>query len=160
MTASPGPQWPVADLDDVRRMRVLAAAIPGASYAEEHLDIPFDRLWSYVADLETSLPALITDIRSFRVLDASGEHLTARAVGLLGNRGRFDVTLRPGWCLMQSRFVIGGMAAVPQGAGTLFAGCGGLRIPGGRVLTAAVGDRGARRIIRRLRENCAEVSGS
>jgi len=69
--------------------------------------------------------------------------------------GDLDVTLRPGWCLMQSRFVIGGMAAVPQGPGTLFAGCGGLRLPGGRLLVAAVGgDRGAQRVVRRLRENC------
>jgi hypothetical protein len=148
--------WPVAELDDVRRMRVLAASIPGAAYAAEYVDIPFERVWAFVADLETSLPALITDIRSFRVHDrsAAGEHLTARAVGLLGNRGRFDVTLRPGWCLMQSRFVVGGMAAVPQGGGTLFAGCGGLRVPGSRLLMAAVGDRGAQRIVRRLWENC------
>lgn len=147
--------WPVADFDHVRRMRVLAAGLPGVSYAEAHLDIPFDRVWDFVSDLETSLPALITDIRSFRVTDRAGDRLQARAVGLLGNRGRFTVELRSGWCLMQSRFVVGGMAAVPDGEGTLFAGCGGLRLPGGRLLLAAVGgDRGAQRVIRRLRRNC------
>jgi hypothetical protein len=152
MTASPGPQWPVAELDDVRRMKVLAASIPGASYAQEYLDIPFERVWAFAGDLETSLPALITDIRSFRIVGGSGEHLQALAVGLLGNRGRFDVTLRPGWCLMQSRFVIGGLAAVPQGEGTLFAACGGLRFAGA-LLKPWAGDRGAQRIIRRLRQD-------
>jgi hypothetical protein len=148
--------WPVAELDEVRRMRVLAASIPGVSYAEEYVDIPFERVWAYISDLEASIPALITDVRSFRVTGADGDRLTARAIGLLGNRGKFDVVLRPGWCVMQSRFVIGGMAAVPEGSGTRFAGCGGLRLPGSRLLMAAVGDRGAQQIIRRLRRNCPE----
>jgi hypothetical protein len=137
-------------------MRVLATSIPGASYAEEHLDIPFDRVWGFVSDMETSMPRLITDFRSFRILDRSGDRLTARAVGLLGHRGRFEVDLRSGWCLMQSRFVVGGFAAVPEGEGTRFAGCGGLRLPGSRLLMASVGDRGAQRIVRRLRQYCAE----
>jgi hypothetical protein len=146
--------WPVAELDDIRRLRVLAAAAPGVVYAEEYLDIPFDRVWDFVSDLERSIPALITDVRSFRVTVVDDTRSTARAVGLLGNRGVFDVMLRPGWCLMQSRFVIGGMAAVPEGRGTRFAGCGGLRIPGSRLVTAAVGERGVHRVIRRLTSYC------
>jgi hypothetical protein len=35
---------------------------------------------------------------------------------------------------MQSRFLIGGMAAVPEGAGTRFAFLGGLRLPGAKLL--------------------------
>jgi hypothetical protein len=56
--------------------------------------------------------------------------MTARARGRLGQRARFDVVLRPGRCLMQSRFLIGGMAAAPEGEGTRFAFLGGLRLPG------------------------------
>ena len=47
--------------------------------------------------------------------------MTARARGRLGQHARFDVVLRPGWCVMQSRFLIGGMAAVPEAGGTRFA---------------------------------------
>jgi hypothetical protein len=150
--------WPATPLDDIRRLRVLAAAAPGVVYAEQHLEIPFDRVWGFVSDLETSIPALITDVRSFQVgpFDSTADdaRFTARAVGLLGNRGAFDVLLRPGWCLMQSRFVIGGMAAVPEGRGTRFAGFGGLRIPGSRVVMKAVGERGVHRVIRRLTSYC------
>ena len=152
------PTWPTVDLDHVRRMRVLAASIPGVLYAEDHIDVPFERVWDYVRDVETSIPALITDVRSFRVVGrtdsaptAGEERLEARAVGLLGNRGAFDVILEPGWCLMQSRLVLGGLAAVPEGEGTRFAACGGLRFPGGRLLGRAVGARGAERVIARLR---------
>ena len=151
--------WPVAALDPVRRLRVLAASIPGATYAEEYLDIPYEQLWAYVDDVETSIPALITDVRSFRIVarhaagaDPAERRLSAKAVGLLGNRGAFEVVLKPGWCLMQSRLVIGGMAATAEGAGTRFAGCGSLRFPGGRLLTKAVGATGgAERIVTRLR---------
>ncbi len=152
--------WPVAELDPVRRMRVLAASIPGVMYTEEHLRIPYERVWAYVDDVETSIPALITDIRSFRVVgrdtaapDPAEKRLTAKAAGLLGNRGDFEVVLKPGWCLMQSRLVIGGMAATPEGDGTRFAGCGGLRFAGGRLLVAMVAATGGgHRMIKRLRQ--------
>ena len=87
--------WPVAELDPVRRMRVL---------------------------------------RSFEIISTRGDQLTARARGRLGQRARFDVVLRPGWCVMQSRFLIGGMAAVPEAGGTRFAFLGGLRLPGMRLI--------------------------
>lgn len=60
--------------------------------------------------------------------------MTARARGRLGQHARFDVVLRPGWCVMQSRFLIGGMAATPEGDSTRFAFLGGLRLPGIRLL--------------------------
>lgn len=150
--------WPAADLDAVRRMRVLAASIPGVVHGEAHINASFDRVWAFIHDVEISIPALITDVRSFRVVEHSDsptaegeERLKAKAVGLLGNRGAFDVILEPGWCLMQSRLVIGGMAAVPEGDGTRFTVCGGLRFPGGRFLAKAVGKRGAERVIGKLR---------
>ncbi|MGW0749848.1 hypothetical protein [Streptomyces sp. NPDC002587] len=122
--------WPVAELDAVRRLRVIARTTPGAAFAEDLLAAPFDRVWDLVRDLEGQLPRLVTDIRSFSVTSAAGERLEARARSPLGMRARFDIVLRPGWCLMQSRFVVGGMAAVPEGAGTRFAFFGGLRLPG------------------------------
>jgi hypothetical protein len=83
--------------------------------------------------------------------------LKAEARGLFGNRGAFHVVLEPGWCLMQSRLVVGGMAAAPDGEGTRFAACGGLRFPGGRLLGKAVGTRGPGRVITRLRARLSDV---
>jgi len=124
----------VADLDPVRRMRVLAAATPGVAYAEKLIPAPFEAVWEAASDLEHELPRMITDLRSFEITSARGERLTARARGRLGQHARFDVVLRPGWCVMQSRFIIGGMAAVPEGQATRFALLGGLRLPGIRLL--------------------------
>ena len=124
----------MADLDPVRRMRVLAAATPGAAYAEKLIPAPFSAVWEAASDLEHELPRMISDLWSFEITSARGERLTARARGRLGQRARFDVVLRPGWCVMQSRFLIGGMAAVPDGDGTRFAFLGALRLPGIRLL--------------------------
>jgi hypothetical protein len=125
--------WPVAELDPVRRMRVLAAATPGAAYAEKLIPVPFSAVWEAASDLEREFPRMVTDLRSFEITSIRGERMTARARGRLGQRARFDVVLRPGWCVMQSRFLIGGMAAVPEADGTRFAFFGGLRLPGMRL---------------------------
>jgi hypothetical protein len=126
--------WPVAELDPVRRMRVIAAAIPGVAYAEKLIQAPFSAVWEAASDLEHELPRMVTDLRSFEITSPRGERMTARARGRLGQRASFDVVLRPGWCVMQSRFLIGGMAAVPEAGGTRFAFLGGLRLPGTRLL--------------------------
>ena len=139
------PDWPVADLDPVRRMRVLAAATPGAAYAEKLIPAPFSAVWEAASDLEHELPRMISDLWSFEITSARGERLTARARGRLGQRARFDVVLRPGWCLMRSRFVLGAMAAAPDpDGGTRFASLGGFRLPGMRLarpLLTFAGDR-------------------
>lgn len=94
--------WPTADLDPVRRTRVLASALPSGAYGELRVEAPFDRVWGYLADLDRSVPDLIGFIRRFE-LGADG---SAVATGLAGNRGRFAVELREGW------FVVGGFGAV------------------------------------------------
>ena len=127
-------EWPVGDLDPVRRMRILAAATPGVGYAEKLIPVPFEAVWEAASDLEHELPRMLTDLRSFEITSARGERLTAHARGWLGQRARFDVILRPGWCVMQSRFLTGGMAAVPEGQATRFAFLGGLRLPGIRLV--------------------------
>jgi len=126
--------WPAAGLDPVRRMRVLAATTPGVAYAEKLIPAPFDAVWDAASDLEHELPRMVTDLRSFKITSARGERMTARARGRLGQRAGFDVVLRPGWCVMQSRFLVGGMAAVAEEGGTRFAFLGGLRLPGMRLI--------------------------
>ncbi|MEU8122647.1 hypothetical protein AB0C21_28390 [Spirillospora sp. NPDC049024] len=136
------PRWPVAELDPVRHLRVMAASIPGAAYAELVLARSVNEVWAVAGDLETEFPMLLGDVRAMSIAHADGEHLEAIAVGRLGQRARFDVVLRPGWCWMQSRFLHGGMAAAPEGDGTRVAFLGALRIPGVRL---------AGPIVRRLR---------
>ena len=140
--------WPVADLDPVRRLRVLAASVRFPAYvAEVVLPAPPERVWAVAADLERELPRCLPTVRSARITRADGDQLELLAVGTLGQRARFDVVLRPGWCLMRSRFVVGAMAAVAEAGGTRFAVLGGFRIPGaglGRPLLTVAGDRAMR----------------
>ncbi|MFI5797400.1 hypothetical protein [Streptomyces sp. NPDC051677] len=119
--------WPVTELDPVRRLRVLAAGLNAAMYADAHLDLPFADVWAVVSDLEGELPHLLPTLRAFRTSPTTPTRSSAWAYGPFGHSARFDVLLQPGWCLMQSGCVVGGMAAVPEGAGTRFAVLGGLR---------------------------------
>jgi hypothetical protein len=144
--------WPVADLDPVRRLRVLAAAVRFPVYvAETVLPVPVERVWAVASDLERELPRCISTVRSARVTQAEGDRLVLLATGTFGQRARFDVVLRPGWCLMRSRFVLGAMAAVPEAGGTRFASLGGFRLPGARLtapLLTVLGDRAMRKFAR------------
>lgn len=147
--------WPIADLDNVARLRVLAAAQPSAVFADGLVEAPFDEVWAVAADLERELPVLLPDVRSLDVISADGERLSARARGYGGLRARFDIVLSPGWCVMQSRFLLGGMAAVPEGDRTRFAFLGGFRFPGVRLLRPAlapVGRAYAPLVLNRLRD--------
>jgi hypothetical protein len=147
--------WPVADLDPVRRLRVMAAVIPGAVHSEGFLDWGFDEVWSVAADLEQEFPRLLGDVRTMRITKVDGERLEALARGRLGQRARFDVVLRPGWCWMQSRLLLGGMAAVAEDGGTRFAFLGALRLPGARLLHPlwdALGDRLGGGVLQRVEE--------
>lgn len=129
--------WPVAELDPVRRLRVIAATTPGALYAEQHIPAPFDAVWAVASDLQAEVPRLVTDVAAFQITASTGDRLTARARSRSGLRARFDIVLQPGWCLMQSRFLVFGMAALPEAGGTRFAGFGALRIPGAALLAPA-----------------------
>lgn len=128
--------WPVAELDPVRQLRVLAASLRFPVYLGEiTIPAPLAQVWAVAADLEHELPRSLPTVRSARITREDGENLELLAVGTLGQRARFDVVLRPGWCLMRSRFVLGAMAAVPDpgGDGTRFASLGGFRLPGMRL---------------------------
>ena len=142
--------WPVADLDPVRRMRVLASALTAGAYGELRIEAPFDHVWGYLADMDRSIPDLVGFIRRFEL----GTDGSAVATGLLGNRGRFEVDLRDGWCVMQDRFVVGGFAAVADADGTLVAGCGAVRTPGiRRAAPLLLGERTVLRTLGKVRRH-------
>ncbi|HEV7657652.1 MAG TPA: hypothetical protein VGP36_23380 [Mycobacteriales bacterium] len=144
--------WPTAEIDPVRRLRVMAAAVHAPMYVEEVLDAPFETVWAVASDLERELPRLVRAMRSFTILERRDETMTARAVSAVGHRAAFDVVLRPGWCLMQSRYVVGGMAAVPEGGKTRFAVLGASRAVSGTVFEPAGRNLG-RSMLRRLRQS-------
>lgn len=47
--------WPAAELDAVRRLRVLAST-RGGLYAEGVIAAPFEQVWAVAGDLEGKLP--------------------------------------------------------------------------------------------------------
>jgi hypothetical protein len=122
--------WPTAHLDPVRQLRVLAEVLPGVGLIERVLDAPYERVWSFLADLERSVPAFDPMVRSLRVVSRDGEHLiVATRMPHLPIPLRFQVELRDGWCLMRSRTYLVGMAAAPLAGGrTCYAHLEGLPI--------------------------------
>lgn len=152
------PYWPVAEFDSVRRLRVIAATTPGISIRETVIAAPLEAVWAVAADLEGELPHwLFPDIRSITVTPLrDGDRLVARALGHSGLRARFDVVVRPGWCLMQSRFILGGMAATEEDGATRFALLGGFRgplrpfAPATRSIAAGISSRALTRLIQRI----------
>ncbi|MEV4252479.1 hypothetical protein AB0J52_04860 [Spirillospora sp. NPDC049652] len=122
--------WPAAELDDVRRLRVMAASIPGARVDERVLPRALDEVWAVMGDLEDGFGRFQPDMRDVRVLRAGHGRVVALARSRFGMRARLEGTLRPGWCWLQSRFLIVGMAAAPEpGGGTRVAVTGGVRVP-------------------------------
>lgn len=146
--------WPVADLDPVRRLRVLASAIPGAHVAERTIPAPFDSVWGVMGDLEGEFGTFEPDMRHLVLEHGQDGALVARARSKYGMRARFDVDLRQGWCWMQSRFLLIGLAATPVAGGTLVAQTGGIRIPGRAALVPlgvrTAGERSLARLARRV----------
>jgi hypothetical protein len=126
--------WPIGEFDDLRRLRVLATTIPGTILVETVLPASFDDVWAVLGDPERGFPGLVPDVRSLHVTERDGERLRAMVHGRSGLRAPFDMILRPGWCLMQSRLVVFGMAAVPAGPDTRFGYLAGLRLPGMRIV--------------------------
>ncbi|WP_395358553.1 hypothetical protein ACHGLA_01900 [Streptomyces sp. YH02] len=131
-------------LDDVRRLRVMVAGVRGARLVERVLPAPLPRVWQVMGDLEGGFGEFQPDMRSVRILRRDGDRVEALARSRYGPRAHFDGVLRPGWCWLQSRFLVIGMAAVEdekESGHTRVALTGGVRVPG----RAALVPFGARR---------------
>ncbi|WP_328994006.1 hypothetical protein OG394_06465 [Kribbella sp. NBC_01245] len=143
--------WPAVELDNVRRLHVLAAGIAGAAVTERVIDAPFERVWVLLSDLQGAFGEIQPDMRSLRVERREGERVTAVAQSRFGMRARLDGVVRPGWCWLQSRFLLIGMAATPEpGGGTRVAMTGGVRVPGRAALVPIGVRREAERALARL----------
>ncbi|WP_199920520.1 hypothetical protein [Streptomyces katrae] len=118
-------------LDEVNRLRIMAAGVRGARVAEQVVPAPLDTVWAVMGDLEGEFGRFQPDMRSIRVVRTTGDRVEALARSKYGFRAHFRGVLRPGWCWLQSRFLIVGMAAAPDpSGGTRVALTGGVRIPG------------------------------
>ena len=114
MTAIPAEAWPSASFDGVRRLRVLAAALPGVQLEERELDHPFADVWGVVSDLERNVPRFDREVADVRILERDGPHLDVMTRTRGGLRVRFDVELQAGFMWMSAtrrRYVVG-MGAV------------------------------------------------
>lgn len=121
--------WPTTDLDPVRRLRVLAAGVRGAHVTEAHVEAPFPQVWALLGDLEGSFGQVVPDMERLRIVRRQGERIEALARSRYGMRARLRGVQRPGWCWLQSRFLLIGVAAAAEGTGTRVAFTGGVRLP-------------------------------
>ena len=112
--------WPTVELDQITRLRAVAAAYPNAGVGEVTVDVPFDEAWPWIMDFERNTPRVDRALRKVRILSRDGDRLTM----LVWQRFnpipvKFDVTIEPGFCIMRARrrlFIVL-MAAEPAGEG-------------------------------------------
>jgi len=148
--------WPVADLDSIQRLRIMAAAVPGAAVTERLVDAPLERVWAVLADFSDGFTQVQPDMRAVRVIQRAGDEVILHAVSRHGMRGQLHGTERTGWCWLQSRFLIIAMAAVQdRDAGTRVALTGGIRVPGRAAILPVGVRREARRSLDRLEQRLA-----
>ncbi len=121
-------------LDPIRRLRILAAALPDTAIVERLLDAPYDAVWAIAGDLEGGVQRFEGSVTHAKITARHGERLALLSYGRFGPAIRFEVLLRPGWCWMQSRLLIVGMAALREDDQTRFAHLEGTRLPGGRLV--------------------------
>jgi hypothetical protein len=119
MTMSQPAKWPTATLDPVRRLRVLAATLPGVHLEERDVEVPFEQLWEFLTDLEHNVPRFDTLVTKLRVTHRSAERLRVVATTSQHLSIRLDVDLEPGFMWMQApgRAYVVGIGAAARGSG-------------------------------------------
>jgi hypothetical protein len=89
------------------------------SLEERVIEAPFERVWSYIEDMERGVPQFEGNVRRLQIVRREGELLWLESEGALGLTLRMQAVLRPGWCVMGtgSGSVQIGMAARAEGPG-------------------------------------------
>lgn len=123
--------WPDLELDTVRRLRALAAGIPGATVTERVYDTTPAHAWDLMWGDGKTFVEFQTDMKKVEWIERDRDRLRMLVRSQYGLRARLEGTIRPGWCWLQSRFLLIGMAAAEEPAGgTRVALTGGVRVPG------------------------------
>jgi hypothetical protein len=141
-----GAGWPIASLDPIGRVRLLAAQVPGCVLVERVLPGSAAELWAYLSDLANigSFDQFVgrVAIHERRVVaevpDGPVEELVASAhVPAWGPGLRMDIRLEPGICVMQARarLYLVVMAVADEGEGRVrHAHLEGVPLPGAGIL--------------------------
>jgi hypothetical protein len=131
MTENTTNDWPEAQLDNVRRLRALAAGIPGAAVTERVFDAPLPVVWDLMWERQNAFIEFQPDMRSVENVVWDGDRVRMLVRSNYGMRAQLVGVVRPGWCWLQSRFLLIGMAAAEEPTGgTRVALTGGVRVPG------------------------------
>jgi hypothetical protein len=101
-------------LDSIRRLRILADALPGTACEERELDVPYERASQFLRDIEHNLPVFDPFVWRVKVLTREGRKVRMRA-----NFWPFVGDVSEGWTLMQAagRLFAVGIALVPVDGG-------------------------------------------
>jgi hypothetical protein len=143
--------WPQTDLDSVRRMRALASAVSGAAVTERVIDASLADVWGLMADLTGTFTEIQPDLRSVEIVAQDGDRVVLLARSKYRFRARLEGVVRPGWCWLQSRFLVIGMAAAEEAGGrTRVALTGGVRVPGRAAIVPLGVRRESRKTLDRL----------
>lgn len=139
--------WPVATLDPIRRVRLLAESVPGCVLVERVVPGSADELWAYLSDLTNiaTFDQFVGKVRIHRrevvaTTDAGVvEDIVATAhVPSWGPGLPMDIRLEPGLCLMQgrARLYLVAMAVADEGDGqhVRHAHLEGVPLPGAGIL--------------------------
>ncbi|MER6214520.1 MULTISPECIES: hypothetical protein [unclassified Streptomyces] len=110
--------------DDVQRLHIMAAGVRGARVVERVLPAPFEEVWAAMSALD-----FLPDLQRTRLLRTEGDRIELLARSAYGFRAHLRGFRRPGWCWLQSRFLLVGLAAAPAPEGTRIALTGGVRVP-------------------------------
>ncbi|MFG2054506.1 hypothetical protein ACGFI9_10765 [Micromonospora sp. NPDC048930] len=148
-------QWPTADVDQIARLRALAAGVRGATVTERVVEGDFDVVWGLLSDFEGAFGLIELDMHRVRVTAVDGEHVELDARSRWGFRAHLVGVHRPGWFWAQSRFLIIGIAAAHLDGRTRVALTGGVRVPGRAALVPLGVRRAARAALDRLERELA-----
>jgi hypothetical protein len=145
--------WPIAELDPVRRLRVLAAGISGADVTERVIAASLPKVWQTLTDFEGDFTRIVSDMHAVQIESHTSGRVTLKARSRFGFRARLDGPVDTGWCWLQSRFLVIGVAAVAEGAThTRVAFTGGVRVPHRPAVIPIGVRREARRTLDRLEQ--------
>jgi hypothetical protein len=131
--------WPEATLDGVRRLRVLAAVLPGVHLEEREVDVPFERVWAFMTDIERNVPRFDRDVASVRVTHREGNQLRIVTRTRRGLVAPFRVEIENGFMLMQAparAYVVGSAAHALDDGRTRYAHMEGVPRSVGRIRNA------------------------
>jgi hypothetical protein len=144
-TAAPG--WPVATLDPIQRVRLLAETVPGCVLVERVVPGTAADLWAYLSDLTNvgSFDQFVGKVRIHerRVVEEREagvvEELVVTAhVPSWGPGLPMDIRLEPGLCLMRARarlyLVVMAVADEGDGEHVRHAHLEGVPLPGAGLL--------------------------